>query len=252
MIDQWNPKLYDGEHDFVSEYGQVILEMLAPRKGERILDLGCGTGDLANKLALIGVDVVGVDSSLNMIEEAQKKYPKLHFSVEDALALPFEEEFDAVFSNAVLHWIKTPQPALASIYKGLKSGGRFVAEFGGEDNVQRISNSIFEEKAKLGYASDDTHFPWYYPSIGQYTSLMEQAGFQVVFAQHVDRPTRLEGEAGLKNWIDMFTSSFFSNVPKEDLPILLKNIEKSLAEEAFHEDHWIADYKRLRVIGIKK
>lgn len=252
MMDQWNAKLYDGEHDFVSEYGQVILGMLAPRKGERILDLGCGTGDLANKLSLIGVDVVGIDSSPNMISEAKKKYPALHFSVENALALPFDKEFDAVFSNAVLHWIKTPRPALESIYKSLKPGGRFVAEFGGEENVEQISNCIFEEKAKLGYDSDDTHFPWFFPSIGEYTSLMEQEGFQVSLAQHVDRPTRLEGKDGLKNWIKMFTSSFFSNVPAEDQIIILENIEESLAKKAFHEDHWIADYKRLRVIGLKK
>lgn len=251
MVDQWNAKLYDGEHDFVSAYGQGILELLAPKKGERILDLGCGTGDLASKLSLLDVDIIGVDQSRNMIDQASAKYPSLKFYVKDILALGYKNEFDAVFSNAVLHWVKSPQQALAEIYESLKPGGRFVAEFGGEGNVQKIADQIIKEKEKMGYDTDAESFPWYFPSIGGYASYMEQAGFHVTFAEHIDRPTRLEGKVGLRNWLDMFSSSFFSDINAEDKQYIFNNIEDALANELFHTDHWLADYKRIRVKGKK-
>lgn len=252
MSDQWNAQLYDGAHEFVSEYGKAALEILAPAKGERILDLGCGTGDLANKLSALGVDIVGIDHSEHMIANAKAKYPGVCFSVKDILDLGYENEFDAVFSNAVLHWIKSPEEALKEIYKSLCLGGKFIAEFGGEGNVKKITDSIIREKEKLGYKFVKEDFPWYFPSIGEYTSLMEQVGFHVTLAEHIDRPTKLEGKRGLRNWLEMFTANFFSEVNDTDKHVIIKNIEQSLANELFYEDHWIADYKRIRVKAKKK
>ena len=122
--DYWNANLYDQNHSFVSKYGNNLIELLAPKQGEKILDLGCGTGDLAKKLYDLGVNVVGVDHSNNMITEARKKYPHISFEVRDVTELGYNAEFDAVFSNATLHWVKQPKQALEWIYQSLKQGGK--------------------------------------------------------------------------------------------------------------------------------
>lgn len=140
--DQWNPSLYDDKHSFVSAFGDSLVKVLAPKKGEKILDVGCGTGDLACQMADAGAKVVGIDSSEKMIAKAKEKYLHLSFYVKDVTQLDFHNEFDAVFSNAVLHWVRQPEKALTNIYNSLKKGGRFVAEFGGKGNVQTISQAI--------------------------------------------------------------------------------------------------------------
>lgn len=247
----WNANLYDRAHKFVSTYGKDVIRLLHPKKNERILDIGCGTGDLTNEIFSMGAFVVGVDYSENMIQQAKKKYPKIDFQVKDILTLDYKNRFDAVFSNAVLHWVRQPYQALEEIYKSLHVGGRFVAEFGGKGNVQKIVNCIIEEKEKLGYSSKGDEFPWYNPSIGEYTMLMEKVGFTVVYAALLDRPTKLEGKDGLKNWLHMFGASLFKEVHQEEIDLLLTNVENSLKNDMFHSDHWIADYKRIRVKAVK-
>ena len=249
--DHWNANLYDQNHSFVSKYGNQLIELLAPKQGETILDLGCGTGDLSKELSDLGVDIVGIDQSENMIAEAQKKYPDIQFLVRDATELGCNNEFDAVFSNAMLHWIKLPKQALNCIYHSLKRGGRFVAEFGGKGNVQTITNAIIHELRESGFEYETEQFPWYYPSIGEYTTLMEEAGFRVVFAQHFDRPTQLDGEYGLRNWIEMFASTLFENISIKQKDSIIAKVENRLKPILYKDDHWIADYKRIRVIGIK-
>jgi len=250
--DNWNANLYDQSHSFVSKYGNSLVELLAPKEGERILDLGCGTGDLAKKLDGQGVTVVGIDKSENMIAQAKNKYPTIHFSVKDATNLEYMNEFDAVFSNATLHWVKPPSKALACIYESLKIGGRFVAEFGGKGNVQLITNEIVKQITNEGIEFQSEHNPWYYPSIGQYAALMEEIGFRVTFAQHYDRPTPLEGEDGLSNWIHMFGSQFFTGIEEEQRLKIIAKIEDALRPVLYQEGAWVADYKRIRVIGVKE
>lgn len=252
MTDHWNVKLYDNQHFFVSQYGTELIDLLAPQNGERILDLGCGTGDLANQLYMLGVDVIGIDSSGNMIEQARKKYPHLEFQQANALDLPFEDEFDAVFSNAVLHWIKPPEQALEGICKALKKGGRFVAEFGGKGNVQMIVNAAIEIFRKVGIKNPDARIPWYYPSIGEYTFLMEQYGFRVSAAFHFDRPTPLLGKEGLRNWLKMFGNPIFQDLDDETKEEIILDIEALLKEKMFKNGQWMADYKRIRVVGLKE
>jgi trans-aconitate methyltransferase len=250
--DRWNASLYDKEHSFVSQLGGELVQWLAPKPGEKILDLGCGTGDLANQLSQQGVDITGIDKSENMIEQAQKKYPELTFLVQDAVDMRYSKEFDAVFSNATLHWIKTPKRALQSIYHSLKPGGRFVAEFGGKGNVQTITDAIMNQFSEQGISYKSEQFPWYYPSIGEYTSIMEQVGFRVTQAQHFDRPTPLNGEQGLRNWIKMFATSMFEGVTTETKALIVTRVEESLRQGLFRNGEWIADYKRIRVLGIKE
>lgn len=250
--DIWNAALYDNKHSFVSEYGGSLIELLAPEQGEKILDLGCGTGDIANTLSDNGVNVVGVDKSENMVSQAKMKYPNIDFIVGDVLDLQYRNEFHAVFSNATLHWVKEPAPALQSIFQSLKPGGRFVAEFGGKGNVGTITNAIIEQIERAGLEFKQGIFPWYYPSIAEYSTLMEAAGFRVVFAQHFERPTELQGEDGLKNWIDMFGSQLFEGIPDSIKEEIVANVENQLKGVLFKEDNWVADYKRIRVIGVKE
>lgn len=250
--DHWNAELYDGKHSFVSKYGEDLLELLAPKKGEYILDVGCGTGDLAYKLHELGVNVIGIDQSENMIEQAKKKYPHITFAVQNVLHLSYHDEFDAVFSNATLHWVKQPKIALSCMYRALKRNGRFVAEFGGKGNVQLIIDETINQLKKFGVDYKDEQFPWYFPSIGEYATLMEEVGFRVVFAQHFDRPTQLEGERGLAHWLNMFAVGMFDGVSEEMKEMVIANVENNLKSVLFQNNRWFADYKRIRVVGIKQ
>lgn len=250
--DLWNSNLYDGNHSFVSKLGQGVLELLSPIEGEQILDVGCGTGDLAYQIAQHGAVVTGIDASENMIQQARNKYPKIEFATQNILELEYQNEFDAAFSNAALHWVKQPKQALKSIYNSLKPEGRFVAELGGKGNVKLITDEIITQLKKQGIPYTPEQFPWYFPSIAEYSSLMEEIGFKVTFAYHFDRPTHLEGDDGLRNWIEMFAGSMFEQSTSEsDKEQVITNVDNSLRDILFKDNQWIADYKRLRVIGIK-
>ncbi|WP_462413174.1 class I SAM-dependent methyltransferase [Neobacillus sp. Marseille-QA0830] len=250
--DSWNAKLYDNKHSFVSKYGKSLIELLAAKHGEKVLDLGCGTGDLANTLFENGVKVIGVDKSENMVKQAIHKYPHIEFLVQDATELSYHNEFDAVFSNATIHWVQPAIQALHGIYRCLKNGGRFVAEFGGKGNVQTITNEIIHQINEAGFDFKKEQFPWFYPSIAEYSALMEEAGFRVTFAQHFDRPTPLNGDHGLKNWIDMFGHNLFEGIPEQSRNEILTNVENNLKEVLYKDGNWMADYRRIRVIGIKE
>ncbi|WP_445661496.1 class I SAM-dependent methyltransferase [Bacillus sp. FSL K6-3431] len=249
--DTWNANLYDIKHSFVSKYGDTLVDLLDPKKGEKILDLGCGTGDLAKKLYDFEVNIIGVDKSENMVTQAMQKYPHIKFAVCDATELEYDSEFEAVFSNATLHWIKKPKQALHCIFNSLKPGGRFIAEFGGKGNVQSITDEISKQFKCLDLEYKEEQFPWYFPSIGEYSSLMEEVGFKVTFAQHFDRPTPLDGDHGLSNWIEMFCMDIFNDVDEYSKNRIIMNVEKKLKDILYQEGNWIADYKRIRVIGIK-
>lgn len=250
--DRWNASLYDQKHSFVSQFGEDLVQLLAPKQGEYILDLGCGTGDLAKKINDLGANVKGIDSSDNMIHQARSKYPDIEFNVEDATELDYKNQFDAVFSNATLHWVKPPVSALNCIYNSLKNQGRFVAEFGGKDNVQLITTEIKKQAHELNFPYHEERFPWFFPSIGEYATLMEEVGFKVTFANLFERPTPLQGTAGLKNWIEMFGKMMFEELDHETLNQIVTNVEKNLRGVMFKEDTWIADYKRIRIIGVKE
>jgi trans-aconitate methyltransferase len=248
LKDNWDANLYDNSHRFVSMYGESLIDLLAPKKDEHILDVGCGTGDLAKTLSEAGCSVIGIDKSANMIEYAKSKYPHIPFYIKDVLELDEFNVFDAVFSNATLHWVKQPKDALQAIWQSLKINGRFVAEFGGAGNVELILN---ERRRQLERLEIEFQSPWYYPSIGQYASLMEEVGFRVTLAVHYDRPTLLNGEEGLRNWIDMFAASIFESVPYEMKDDVISRIENNLQETMYKDGNWFADYKRIRVIGLK-
>ncbi|PWA11154.1 SAM-dependent methyltransferase [Pueribacillus theae] len=250
--DNWNADLYDEKHAFVSNFGNDLVKLLNPRKGEKILDIGCGTGDLAKRLSDCGSDVIGIDQSENMVSQAKEKYPNLTFIVQDVADMSYDYEFDAVFSNATLHWVKQSKQALRCIFKSLKQGGRFIAEFGGKGNVQIIADEVIKQIKKSGFKWNEEQFPWYFPSIGEYTSLMEETGFRVTFAQHFDRPTLLDGDEGLRNWIEMFCSGMFEGIDHKSKDNIVLNVEGEVKSRLYKDGQWMADYKRIRVIGVKE
>jgi trans-aconitate 2-methyltransferase len=248
----WDASLYDEKHDFVFKFGEDVVNHLNPQRDENILDLGCGTGDLTKKISDSAKMVIGLDNSLEMIHAAQRKYPEITFFNADSKDFHIDCVFDAVFSNAVLHWIPEADKVIKNINKHLKIGGRFVAEFGGKGCVNKIISTLkaILDKEKLSYPKIDDIL--YYPSIGQYSILLEKLGFEVNYAVLFDRPTELKGGVdGLNNFIEMFLNWLFVNVSANDKLRIIKLANDSLKSEMFNEVAWIADHRRIRIIAYK-
>jgi trans-aconitate methyltransferase len=248
---KWDAGLYDAKHAFVWEKAKGVVELLAAKPGERILDLGCGTGTLTAEIAASGAAVIGVDRSPEMIDEARRKFPALHFEVCDARSLKFSAQFDAVFSNAALHWIPEAARVVEGVSRALESGGRFVAEFGGHGNVHNVVLALETALSQLGISADGAN-PWYYPSIAEYATLLEQHGLEAREAVLFERPTKLEdGERGLATWITMFGESFLCRVPESQRDDFLRAAETAARPALWKSDHWELDYRRLRIAAGK-
>ncbi|GEN34915.1 class I SAM-dependent methyltransferase [Aneurinibacillus danicus] len=251
-INTWNADLYDDKISFVSEYGKEVVRLLNPQEGEHILDIGCGTGDLTREIADAGALPLGIDLSSSMIEKARQKYPDLSFIVADASTFHTDQVFDAAFSNAALHWMKQPEDVIASVWHLLKPGGRFVAEFGGKGNVQIIIDSITEVLSEYGISAAERN-PWYFPSIGEYSMLLEQQGFHVRYAVHFARPTPLhDGERGLTHWLESFSDDFFHDFNPAQKETIFQKIIQKAKPHLYRNGKWTADYKRLRIAAIKE
>ncbi len=247
----WDAALYDDKHHFVSDFGEEMLGLLAPLAGERILDLGCGTGHLTQKIASAGAQVVGLDSAETMIAQARANYPDLTFVVGDGADFAFDEPFDAVFSNAALHWMKANPPAVvASIARALRPQGRLVLEMGGKYNVAHIWGALSDALESAGHPRP-AESPWYFPSMGEYASLLEANGFFVRYATHFRRPTPLQGEAGMRHWLAMFTNNMLQALPPAQQESIVSDVEKRLRPALYQDGQWVADYVRLRMIAYK-
>jgi SAM-dependent methyltransferase len=300
MTNQWNAAEYDAKHAFVYEKAKGLVELLAPKAGERILDLGCGTGALTAEIAARGAEVLGVDRSKEMIAQARKKFPALRFEMMDARELRFEtnatqgdsveedtakiekqiphpertagirddrlgwlrakgrdgsvewEGFDAVFSNAVLHWIPEAEEVIAGVARALKPGGRFVAEFGGKGNIQKLVAGFQRALAALKMRPPDEVGPWFYPSVAEYAGMLERHGLEVREASLFDRPTVLEeGERGLENWIRVFRKTFVEKMGEEHAGRWIREVERQCRGELFQDGSWVLDYRRLRIAAWK-
>lgn len=250
-LNKWDPDNYDNKVGFVSEFGKQALRLLYTVPGESSLDLGCGTGDLTYEIFKLGARSIGIDYSPTMIKKACEKYPGISFSVDFAETFRLKESVDAVFSNAVLHWVKEPSMAIESIYLALKEGGRFVAEFGGQGNVDMVIKAIYEVRSKYEIDAAELN-PWFYPSVEEYTSLLEKQGFQIIEAYLFDRPTKLKGEErGLRDWLDIFFGIFFENLSFDEKEESYKSIEEILRPVLFRNGSYFADYVRIRVKAVK-
>jgi len=247
MEDRWDSSLYDDRHSFVWKKVGDLIDLLDPKPGERILDLGCGTGHLTAQIAGRGADATGLDASVSMIAQARQNYPKLKFVLADANDLHFDQPFDAVFSNAALHWIPEAGAVVASVSHALKPGGRFVLEMGGKGNIAWIVEALSAVLRDAGYALRN---PWYFPSAGEYATLLEQHGFEIEALWTIERRTQLEHpEKGLREWLEMFAGVWFEEVPEKAREGLVANVESRLKRSLFCDGAWWADYRRLRLVA---
>jgi len=246
MSQIWSPTDYQHHAAFVPALAATILARLAPQAGERILDLGCGDGVLTADLVSSGAEVVAVDASAPMVAAAVAR--GIAARVMDARALTFTAEFDAVFSNAVLHWIPEADAVLAGVARALTPGGRFVAEFGGHTNVAAIVVALRAVFASHGLTFQS---PWYYPSPDEYRARLDAAGFIVDDIRLVPRPTPLP--TGMLGWLRTFGVSIFAAVPET----LVARVEQDVLELlrptlCDATGQWTADYVRLQVAAKRR
>ena len=245
----WNPTLYDDHGGFVSELAAGLVVRLRPSPGERVLDLGCGTGTLSAEIARAGARVTGVDSSTEMIAAAREKYPELAFEVADGQALNYASEFDAVFSNAALHWMPDAAGVLRGVESALGPGGRFVAEFGGAGCVGTVVQALSEVLREWD-VDPAGYLAWYFPRPGQYAALMEAHGLTPRELNYFERPTPMPGETGLGTWLSMFQARLSTDL-KDRWPVLCEEVSHRCRPALFHDGRWLLDYVRLRVVATK-
>ncbi len=246
----WNPELYEARHAFVWNLAQGLLELLHPIKAERILDLGCGTGQLTNEIAQSGAEVVGLDASPEMIGQARQNYPGLRFVLEDAGEMQYDGEFDAIFSNAALHWMLDAPKVAAAMARALKRGGRLVAEMGGKGNVGQIEAALYKVLPRF-HAGNMPASKTYFPSIAEYATTLENAGLEVRTAQLFDRLTPLQGDQGMADWLRQFASYYFESLGAKEREVAVAEVVDRLRGSLYHDGQWSADYRRLRVTAVK-
>lgn len=244
-LNVWSSEQYNKAAGFVArEFGESLLDMLKPQRGECILDLGCGDGVLTEQLRLSGAIVKGVDSSESMVDAARRAYPELDVEVMDACALTFSSDFDVVFSNAALHWMLEPDAVIEGVKLALKPGGRFIAEFGGKGNVDSIVQA-FIRVLKTYEIDGHEYIPWYFPDIEDYQRRLSRGGFKVRSIELYSRPTRLPD--GMKSWLKTFGDSFLRPLPNsqhdEFLDKVVADLKPFLCDG---NQNWTADYVRLR------
>lgn len=248
-MEHWNAQLYDKNHDFVSQYGKALLELVNAGAGQKIWDLGCGTGILSGRLARNAAHVIGSDLSPDMIETAKSNYPHIDFLILDATEAVFENEFDTVFSNAVFHWISDQEKLLNAIYRALKSGGKLIVEMGANGNIAQIEQAFSQSMNLHGRAYQSGFF---FPSVEEYTQLLQIAGFHIDFIQDFDRPTPFsDGQNGMKNWMIQFFADDLAPLLEEERAAILDETEKSLFPILWKSKEWIGDYRRLRFSATK-
>jgi trans-aconitate methyltransferase len=239
----WNPERYARNARFVADLGAPLIDMLDPRSGERILDLGCGDGALTEKIAARGASVVGIDSSAEQVAAARAR--GLDAQVADGQSLAFDSEFDGVLSNAALHWMRRPDDVLRGVARALRPGGRFVAEMGGAGNVAAVRAAICEAMARRGLDAA-AHDPWYFPSPDEYRAKLEAAGFVVRRIALIPRPTPIPSD--IAEWLETFGESFLGAVPEGERAGFVGELRAALAPRLREPDgSWVVDYVRLRI-----
>ncbi|HEX3772343.1 MAG TPA: methyltransferase domain-containing protein [Polyangiaceae bacterium] len=256
----WDPALYGARAAFVHTMAADLVTLLAPRAGEQVLDLGCGGGELALAIQATGASVVGVDGSAAMVEAARARAAGAtasgrapSFVVGDGQALAYDGAFDAVFSNAALHWMPRAADVARGVFRALVPGGRFVAEFGGHGCIARLRAGVAEALVRRG-EDPGAYLRWYFPRLSEYAALLADAGFEVRLAHLFDRPTPVDGADGLSAWLRTFLPVLEAKLGPA-WPAFTGEVEASCAE-ALRKDganggSWTLDYVRLRVVAVR-
>jgi trans-aconitate methyltransferase len=244
----WDPQRYAKNARFVSDLGMPVVELLAPRPGERILDLGCGDGALTEKLVALGCHVVGVDGSAEQVAAARAR--GLDARVMNGERLEFDGAgFDAVFSNAALHWMKRADDVIGGVRRALRPGGRFVAECGGHGCVATIVRALDRALARRGIDGAAVN-PWYFPTVEDYASRLVRQGFEIRSMALFARPTPLPGD--VTAWLETFAESFTAALAERERRPFLEEVRELLRPDLCDADgQWTADYVRLRFSTIK-
>lgn len=245
---KWKSADYTTTGSFVAAHGAAVFELLDPKPGERTLDVGCGDGALTVQIAEAGADVLGLDASEDLLETAKGR--GLNVVLGDASRMEFNEEFDAVFSNAVLHWVLDAKGAAESMFRALKPGGRLAIEFGGFGNIAAMRTALNAVLIKRGY--EDLPDDHYYPTAETYAALLESVGFGEVDAKIIPRQTHLE--AGMEAWYKTFRSGLLEilDVPADDYAEIFAEAAELVKPMLYDKDTgWWADYVRLRVTAVK-
>ncbi len=234
--------MYAGNGRFVALLAEALVEALEPQAGERILDLGCGDGFLTQRIASSGATVVGVDSSPQMVAAAKER--GVDARIASGEALPFNNEFDAVFSNAALHWMSDQDAVLQGVHRALKPGGRFVAECGGQGNIAAIRVALLAVLTPRAIPVERIENNCFFNS-AEYRARLERHGFLVEEITLTPRPTPLP--SGMADWLQTFRSSVLQQVPAAERPAVSDQIISLLRPVLCdQEGNWTADYVRLR------
>ena len=244
---KWDPERYARNARFVADLGMPVVELLAPQAGEHILDVGCGDGALTEKLVAMGCIVVGVDGSAEQVAAARARGLDCH--VMDAEQLTFDGGFDAVFSNAALHWMKRADEVIAGVWRALKPGGRFVAECGGCGCVATIEAALITALNRRGVDGARAN-PWYFPTTEDYGARLEAGGFRVRFIALIPRPTPLPGD--ITGWLETFAESFTAALPSAERSAFIAEVKEAVRPTLCDaQGNWSADYVRLRFAATK-
>jgi trans-aconitate methyltransferase len=246
-IQSWSPQLYEENARFVSDLADEVVRMLDPKRGERILDIGCGDGYLTEKLASYGAELVGVDYSETLVEAARKRgVDARHGNGEE---LQFDGEFDGAFSNAAMHWMLRANDTAAGVFRALKPGGRFVGEFAGAGNAKIIRREVHEALEQRGIDSSAID-PWFLPEEDEYRRVLSDAGFVVSYLRLFDRPVSIDYP--LAQWIKTFGSPYIKALKNGDEHEFLAEVSEKLKTELLQEDgKWTIDYTRIRFMAVK-
>jgi SAM-dependent methyltransferase len=244
---RWIPDRYAKNARFVADLGAPLLDMLDPKAGERILDLGCGDGALTAEISARGAQVIGVDASAEQVAAANAR--GLEARVMDGERLAFVAEFDGVLSNAALHWMKRPDAVIDGVWRALKPGGRFIAEMGGAGNVATVREALTAALTRRGVNAAGAD-PWYFPAPEAYRAKLEARGFSVVSIALIPRPTPIPGD--ISAWIETFGESFLFAVPEAERARLIAEVAAEVAPRLKGADgRWTVDYVRLRFAALK-
>lgn len=243
---------YDSAFGYVSAHGAPLVDLLDPQPGEKIIDLGCGTGSFTADIAERGAEVLGIDGAPEMVAQASALNPGLSFTIGDAHDFTISEPFDAVASNAALHWMtRDPDAVIAHVHAALRPGGRFVGELGGAGNCAELIAAM--QTAWRVFGLGEPELPWYFPTPAEYAARLEDGGFTIRLLEHADRPSRMtECPDGAADWVRIYAPSTLADVPPEMVDPLLARVNELAAPALRRESGWVADYVRLRFAAIRK